>query len=154
VEAAWSELERDDPELAAFGRERFDGNVVFHATVTRDGSPRLHPVSPWFASGFLVVGFRAHSPKVEEAARDGRYAIHSAIGADDHEGAAGEFLVRGWMERLADDHPAAVQRPYEASYAIAAYACSIAEAVATTYDGDVPVYRRWRTPGGGRPAER
>ena len=144
--ATWSELERADPELAAFGRERFEGQVVFHATLTRDGSPRLHPVSPWFASGFLVVGFRASSPKVEEVAHDGRYAMHSAIGRDDHEGTSGEFLVRGWMERLADDHPAAIQRPYEATYAIATFACSIGDAVATTYPAGAPVYRRWRAP--------
>jgi hypothetical protein len=144
VTAAWAELERADPELAAFGRERFEGRVVFHATLTSDGSPRLHPVSPWFASGFLVVGFRAHSPKVDEVARDGRYAMHSAVAGDDHGGSGGEFLVRGWMERLADDHPASIQRPYEASYAIAAYACSIDEAVGTTYPADAPVYRRWR----------
>jgi hypothetical protein len=146
VTATWSELERADPELAAFGRERFQGNVVFHATLTADGSPRLHPVSPWFASGFLVVGFREHSPKVAEVARDGRYAMHSAIGDEDHEGAGGEFLVRGWMERLGPDHPAAIQRPYEAPYEVAAYACSIVEAVGTTYDGDTPLYRRWREP--------
>ena len=144
--ATWSELERADPELAAFGRERFDGNVVFHATLRSDGSPRLHPVSPWFGSGFLLVGFRAYSPKVDEVARDGRYAMHSAIPAEDHGGAAGEFLVRGWMERLSDEHPAAVQRPYDAPYAIAAYACSIVEVVATTYPADSPVYRRWRAP--------
>jgi hypothetical protein len=147
VTATWSELERAEPELAAFGRERFGGRVVFHATLTADGSPRLHPVSPWFASGFLLVGFRAHSPKVDEVARDGRYAMHSAIGVDDHEGAGGEFLVRGWMERIAENHPAAIQRPYEASYGIAAYACSIDEAVGTTYDDDAPHYRRWRARG-------
>jgi hypothetical protein len=147
VTATWSELERADPELAAFGRSRFHGHVVFHATLTDDGSPRLHPVSPWFASGFLVVGFRAHSPKVREVARDGRYAMHSVLGAEDHEGNGGEFLVRGWMERLAGDHPAAIQQPYDAAYEIAAYACALVEAVGTTYDDDVPVYRRWRSPG-------
>ena len=145
--ATWSELERADPELASFGRERFEGRVVFHATLTGDGSPRLHPVSPWFATGFLLVGFRARSPKVDEVARDGRYAMHSTIDPDDHEGTAGEFLVRGWMERVANDHPAAIQRPYDASQQIAAYACAIIEAVATTYDDDVPVHRRWLAPG-------
>ena len=145
--ATWSELERADPELASFGRERFEGRVVFHATLTGDGSPRLHPVSPWFASGFLLVGFRAQSPKVDEVGRDGHYAMHSTIEPDDHEGTAGEFLVRGWMERVANDHPAAIQRPYDASQQIAAYACAITEAVATTYDDDAPVHRRWLAPG-------
>ena len=104
---AWAELEVADPELAAFGRERFEGRVVFHATLRRDGAPRLHPVSPWFGAGLLLVGFRGHSPKNDEVALDGRYAMHSAIDPADHEGDTGEFLVRGWMERIAPDHPGA-----------------------------------------------
>ena len=59
-------MERAEPELATFGRERFEGKVVFHATLTPDGSPRLHPVSPWFGAGLLCVIFRGHSPKVDE----------------------------------------------------------------------------------------
>jgi hypothetical protein len=146
----WAELERGDPDLGAFGRERFEGRVVFHATLTDDGSPRLHPVSPWFATGLLVVSFRANSPKVEEVGRDGRYAMHSPM--DNHEGEGGEFLVRGWMERVSEVHPAAIARPYDASYPLATFACSVEEAVATTYEGDTPVYRRWVAPTvGGRP---
>ena len=126
---AWAELELADPELAAFGRERFEGRVVFHATLRRDGAPRLHPVSPWFGAGLLLVGFRGHSPKNDEVALDGRYAM---------------FLVRGWMERIAPDHPGANAVPYEAPYELAIYACSVEESVGTTYDGDRPVYRRWK----------
>ena len=140
---AWAELESQDPELAAFGRERFEGRVVFHATLRRDGAPRLHPVSPWFGAGLLLVGFRARSPKNDEVAIDGRYAMHSAIDAGDHEGEAGEFLVLGWMERVTSDHPGAAARPYEALYELAIYACSVEEAVGTTYPDDAPVYRRW-----------
>jgi hypothetical protein len=143
--ATWAELEREDPELAAFGRQRFEGKVVFHATLMPDGSPRLHPVSPWFGAGLLLVAFRSASPKVDEVARDGRYAMHSLM--DNHEGEGGEFLVRGWMERISDDHPATVRRPYDASYALATYACSVEEAVATTYDGDRTIRRRWRPAG-------
>jgi hypothetical protein len=142
--AAWAELANADADLAAFGRERIEGKVVYHATLRLDGSPRLHPVSPWFGAGLLLVACRLRSPKVEEFARDGRYAFHTALPADDHEGEAGEFLVRGWMERLSDVHPAVDARPYDASTALAHYACSVEEAVATTYDGDTPVYRRWR----------
>jgi hypothetical protein len=99
--ATWAELEHAEPGLDAFGRERFEGRVVFHATLMADGSPRVHPVSPWFASGLLLVSFRSKSPKVA--------------------------------------------RPYAASYALASFACSVDEAVATTYPGGgSPVYRRWR----------
>jgi hypothetical protein len=140
---AWAELEIQQPELAAFGRERFERRVVFHASLRRDGAPRLHPVSPWFGAGLMLVAFRARSPKNDEVRLDGRYAMHSAIDAADHEGEGGEFLVRGWMERVSNDHPGAIARPYQTPYELATYACSVEEAVATTYDGEHPVYRRW-----------
>jgi hypothetical protein len=143
--ATWAELERADPDLAAFGRERFQGRVVFHATLMTDGAPRLHPVSPWLGTGLLLVSFRARSPKVDEIRRDGRYAMHSAQPAEDHEGESGEFLVRGWMEQISEDHPGVVRRPYAASYLLASFACSVEEAVSTTYPGGgSPAYRRWR----------
>jgi hypothetical protein len=142
---AWAELEVTEPALAAFGRQRFEGRVVMHATLRRDGAPRLHPVSPWFGAGLLLVGFRGHSPKNDEVALDGRYAMHSLIDPGDHEGEGGEFLVRGWMERVSPQHPGAVVVPYEAPYELAIYACSVEEAVGTTYPGGgPPVYRRWK----------
>jgi len=67
------------------------------------------------------VAFRGHSPKNEEVSLDVRYAMHSSLGAGDHEGAE----VRG------------AQRA-------AIYACSAEEAVGTTYEGETPVYRRWK----------
>jgi hypothetical protein len=140
--ATWAEFERAEPELAAFGVERLDRQVCFHATLRLDGSPRVHPVSPWIAVGLLVVAFRARSPKVDEVLRDGRYALHSPM--DNAEGTGGEFLVRGWMEQIGESHPAALRRPYEASYPLAFYAMSVEEAVGTTYPEDDPVYRRWR----------
>jgi hypothetical protein len=142
---AWAEFEVADPELAAFGRELFEDKVVFHATLRRDGSPRVHPVSPWFGAGLLLVAFRARSPKNEEVALDGRYAMHSAVDPRNHEGEGGEFLVRGWMERISPGHPGAAAVPYEAPYELAFYACSVEEAVGTTYPGGgSPVYRRWK----------
>jgi hypothetical protein len=141
---AWAEFERAEPDLAAFGRERLDGRVCFHATLRRDGWPRVHPVEPWIAAGLLLVRFRAHSPKVEEVRHDGRYALHSPM--DNPDGIGGEFLVRGWMERIADTHPAAQRFAADAPYPLAFYAMSVEEAVRTTYEGEElgPVYRRWR----------
>jgi hypothetical protein len=114
--ATWAELERADADVAAFGRQRFESRVVMHATLMADGAPRLHPVSPWFAGRLLLVSFRSTSPKVAEILPDGRYAMHSVQPAEDHEGAAGEFLLRGWMEQISEQHPG---------------------------DGS-PAYRRWR----------
>jgi len=142
--ATWTEFERADPALAAFGRERLDGQVCFHATLRADGSPRVHPVEPWMAAGLLLVRFRGHSPKVEELSRDGRYALHSPM--DNPDGAGGEFLVNGWMERISGEHPAARSFAEDAHYPLAFFALSVGEAVGTTYQGEGldPVYKRWR----------
>jgi hypothetical protein len=142
--AAWAEFERADARLAAFGRERLDGRVCFHATLRRDGSPRVHPVEPWVAAGLLMVRFRGQSPKVREVARDARYALHSPM--DNPDGVGGEFLVRGWMEQISPDHPAAIEIARGTRTPLAFYALSVEEAVGTTYEGvdRDPVYRRWR----------
>ena len=138
----WEAFEAAEPELAAFGRARIEGQVVFQASLRLDGSPRVHPVSPWFAEGQLVLCCRAGSPKVAEWEADARYALHSPM--DNHEGEGGEFMVRGTMRRIEDGDPAAAARPYTASYPLATYVCDVDEAVATTYDGDTPIYRRFR----------
>jgi hypothetical protein len=143
--AAWAEFANADPELAAFARERIEGRIVYQATLRLDGSPRVHPVSPWFGAGLLGVMFRAKSPKVDEVLRDGRYAFHTAQPADDHDGVAGEFMVRGWMEQVGPDHPLAVACPSSVTFPLAFFACSVEEAVGTTYpDGGDPLYRRWK----------
>jgi hypothetical protein len=140
----WADFERSEPELGAFGRERIDGQVCFHATLRLDGSPRVHPVEPWIGTGLLLVRFRARSPKVAEVAHDARYALHSPM--DNPDGIGGEFLVSGWMEQVSPVHPAALRFTEEASYPLAFYALSVDEVVATTYEGPEldPVYRRWR----------
>jgi hypothetical protein len=140
----WAEFERADPGLAAFGRERVDQQVCFHATLRRDGWPRVHPVEPWISVGLLLVRFRGHSPKVDEVRHDGRYALHSPM--DNPDGVGGEFMVRGWMEQIGETHPAVQRFVHESSYPLAFYAMSVEEAVGTTYEGEelAPVYRRWR----------
>jgi hypothetical protein len=143
--ATWAEFELSEPELAAFGKERIDGQVCFHATLRADGSPRVHPVEPWIAVGLLLVRFRGHSPKVDEVRLDGRYALHSPM--DNPDGVGGEFLVRGWMEQIGETHPAVQRFVHDAPYPLAFYAMSVEEAVGTTYEGEgtEPVYRRWRS---------
>ena len=96
--ATWAEFANDEPELAAFGLERMAGRIVYQATLRLDGSPRVHPVSPWIASGLLCVSFRPRSPKLNEVVRDARYALHSAQPWEDRMGDHGEFMARGWLE--------------------------------------------------------
>jgi hypothetical protein len=147
--ATWAEFANGDPELAAFGLERIKGRIVYQATLRLDGSPRVHPVSPWIAAGLLCVSFRATSPKLNEVARDGRYALHSSLPWEDHGGEHGEFMARGWLEQISSSHPAVVARPGITPYDLAHFTCSIEEAVSTEYTGDeLPVYRRWKSASG------
>jgi len=99
----------------------------------------------WIAAGLLMVRFRRQSPKVREVAHDARYALHSPM--DNPDGVGGEFLVRGWMEQISPDHPAAIEIARATPTPLAFYALSVEEAVGTTYEGTDrdPVYRRWRS---------
>ena len=53
--ATWGELAIEAPGLAAFGAERLGKGVAYIATVRRDGSPRVHPVTPIIGAGRLFV---------------------------------------------------------------------------------------------------
>ncbi len=143
--SSWTEFASAEPDLASFGRKRMAGRIVYQATLRLDGSPRVHPVSPWFAAGLLCLSFRDTSPKLREVARDPRYALHTALPWDDHAGNFGEFMVRGALELLPASHPGVAARPGETPFGLVHYSCSIVEAVATEYTAaEMPTYRRWR----------
>jgi hypothetical protein len=69
------------------------------------------------------------------------------------EGEGGEFVVRGIMEPISLDHPAASPIATVTRVPLAFYALSVDEAVGTTYEGADrdPVYRRWRSEGAYEP---
>lgn len=97
---SWQSFEEQQPELAAFGADRLNGKVAYLATVRKDGSPRVHPVTPIIGQGHLFVFMEPTSPKGNDLRRDGRYAFHCSVG--DSNGAGGEFLVTG-RARLIED---------------------------------------------------
>lgn len=140
----WEDLGRDDPELAALGAERLKGGHAFLATVKKDGSPRIHPVTPDLAAGRLFVFMEPTSPKGYDLRRDGRFALHSAVG--DPEEGQGEFLVTGRAEPVED---AATRRLASSEFDAAPperwvlFELHPEDALDTVYDGDRPVRRRW-----------
>ena len=81
------------PDLASFGRQRLEGRIAYLATVRPDGSPRVHPVSPFLSNTDLCLYMEPTSPKVLDLRRDARYAMH--CGVEDDSGGGGEFFVRG-----------------------------------------------------------
>ena len=95
----WKEFTQQAPELAAFGKARFDGGVAYLGTVRPDGGPRVHPVTPILGEQ-LFLFMEPTSPKGNDLRRDGRYTLHCAV--EDSGGGAGEFYVRGRAE-VTDD---------------------------------------------------
>lgn len=43
---SWGKLRGEAPNLADYGEARFASGVAYLATVRKDGSPRMHPVTP------------------------------------------------------------------------------------------------------------
>jgi len=92
--ATWGEFAAADPELAAFGDERFQAtHVAYLATCSAGGFPRVHPVTPIIGGGRLFLFMEPTSPKGHDLRRDGRFALHSSV-ADDS-GTDGEFSIGG-----------------------------------------------------------
>lgn len=143
---AWGELAAQVPELAEFGALRLAAVPAYLATVDESGTPRVHPVTPIVGGGRLFLFMEPTSPKGDDLARRGVYALHCRV--PDASGTGGEFWVRGRGERV--DSPAlravaAGVASYTPQDRYVLFELRIAEARCNGY-GDValPVPRSWR----------
>ncbi len=89
---SWHEFAQQAPELAAFGRTRFQSEVAYLATLRPDGGPRVHPVTP-IVGDQLFLFMEPTSPKGHDLQRDARYMLHCSV--ENSHGGGGEFYVRG-----------------------------------------------------------
>jgi hypothetical protein len=142
---SWKAFEEKNPELANFGVSRLHGQVAYLATLRKDGAPRVHPVTPIIGEGHLFVFMEPTSPKGHDLRRDGRYALHCAVG--DSSGAGGEFAVRGHAHII--DNPdlrtMAVQlAPYSPADRYILYDFSIENAASTVYEGESVLRQFWQ----------
>ena len=143
----WDEFAAAVPGLAEFGLQRFATGLAYLATIRADGSPRVHPVSPFIGRGRLFVYMEPTSPKGRDLQRDGRYAMHCSV--EDINGGAGEFCIRG-EARLIDD-PEMRDRAFEAARAVGRnpndryilFELSVEEALSTIYVNDQPARHKW-----------
>ena len=121
------------------------GKVSYLATLRKDGSPRLHPVTPIIGQGHLFVFMEPTSPKGHDLRRDGRFAIHCAV--SDTSGVSGEFSVTG-RAHVIDNAELRALAVSLASYAPAdryiLFEFDIASAASTTYPDDRPVRHFWK----------
>ncbi|HEX5691002.1 MAG TPA: pyridoxamine 5'-phosphate oxidase family protein [Roseiflexaceae bacterium] len=141
---SWRMLEEQNPELAAFGKQRLNGKVAYLATVRDDGSPRVHPVTPIVGEGRLFVFMEPTSPKGRDIQRDGRFALHCSV--SDNSGESGEFYVLG-RAQLVDSAEQRALAVSLSSYAPAdryiLFEFAIDQAASTTYADSGPVRMRW-----------
>lgn len=144
---SWADFGAEVPHLEAFGRRRLEQRIAYLATIRADGSPRVHPVSPFIGGGCLAVYMEPTSLKAADLRRDARYALHCAV--EDNEGGEGEFYVTGRAEEITD----AARRAAAVSWAEAVgyepvhrhvfFEFKLGYALATTYD-EGPKRERWR----------
>ncbi|MDZ4721704.1 MAG: pyridoxamine 5'-phosphate oxidase family protein [Roseiflexaceae bacterium] len=143
---SWKDLENAQPELAAFGVERFEQfGVAYLATVRADGSPRVHPVTPIVGQGHLFLFMEPTSPKGHDLRRDGRYALHCSVSSTS--GASGEFFISGHATFI--DDPAIRRLAVELSTYTPAdryilFELEVERAASTIYTDESPVRQQWK----------
>jgi hypothetical protein len=81
---SWTDFAAEVPHLEVVGRRRLERRIAYLATIRADGSPRVHPVSPFIGGGCLALFMEPTSPKVADLRRDARYALHCSV--EDNEG--------------------------------------------------------------------
>ena len=142
---SWKTLEEGQPELAAFGAERLHGQVAYLATIRKDGSPRVHPMTPIIGEGHFFVFMEPTSPKGHDLDRDGRYAIHCSV--TDTSGASGEFIIVGRAHQIADPELRALAVrlcSYTPRDRYILFEFDVESVTSTTYPDGRPVYRSWK----------
>jgi hypothetical protein len=143
---SWKALKDNAPDLAEFGKKRFASEVTYLATIKKDGSPRVHPVTPIIGGDYLFVFMEPTSPKGHDLRRDGRYALHCSVG--DSEGTGGEFLITGIAKFTEDEEKREIATRH-ASYEIISryilFELGVDTAFSNVYGEDgKPVRKRWR----------
>lgn len=98
---SWKEFEEHAPQMAALGFERLNRKVSYLALLNKDGSPRLHPITPFICNGMLFMFTKPSSPKIRDLRRDARYALHCSVDRKEGEPLI-EFLVSGRANIIGD----------------------------------------------------
>lgn len=143
----WKNFVTEASELAAFGESRFANGVAYLATVRKDGSPRVHPVSPFVGEGHLLIFMEPTSPKRFDLKGDGRYALHCSV--EDIEGGKGEFCISGRARFIEDDamravaFEAATARGLSPKERYILFELLIENAMATTYEDNQALRKKW-----------
>lgn len=155
--ADWFQFAEAAPELAAFGRRQLERRIAYLATIRNDGSPRVHPVSPFFADDHLFVYMEPTSPKRHDLRRDQRFALHCAV--EDNSGGDGEFLISGLALEITDEEmrrrafEGAAASGYTPQERYIVFELGITSATATIYEAGEVKRAKWRASNAGDSGE-
>jgi len=142
---SWKEFAQQDPELAEFGKARFQSGVAYLGTLRTDGSPRVHPVTP-IVGEQLYLFMEPTSPKGKELQRDPRYTLHCAV--ENMNGGGGEFYVRGHATLTGDPlirEQAVRAAPYTPQERYILFTLTVEFAFMNTYTNGKAKVRRWQS---------
>jgi len=145
----WSTFREAVPDLGDYGKRRLEGRIAYLATIRPDGSPRVHPVSPFIAGYHLFVYMEPTSPKVTDLRRDPRYSLHCAV--EDNAGGQGEFCVRGNAAEITDANARdqAFQHARTIGYhpleRYILFELRVTRAMSTVYEDDQPKRLKWQS---------
>jgi len=142
---SWQNFARAEPELAAYGEQRFKLGPAYLATVRPDGMPRVHPVTPIIAEGHLLLFMEPTSPKGHDLQRGSGYALHCSV--SDNSGGEGEFRLTGHAVLTPDVaiRELATRYGYPPQDRYILFELTVESAFATTYFGSGnPVRKNWQ----------
>ena len=142
---SWKTIEEQQPDLAAFAKERLHNKVAYLATIRKDGSPRVHPFTPIIGEGHFFVFMEPTSPKGHDLRRDERYAIHCSV--TDTNGKSGEVILTGKAKFIEDPALRALAVricPYKPADRYILFEFDIESAATTEYPDGEPVRKHWK----------
>lgn len=142
---SWKIFEENCPELAKPGLISLNRKIAYLATIKGDGSPRLHPVTPFIGDGMLFMFTEPSSPKINDLYRDGRFALHCAVSRD---GPLLEFLVMGTAVEIKDlgirEHAVRIAGSPVVNNDYVLFEFQIDRVLLVQYDDGKPIPRRWK----------
>lgn len=143
---SWKVFEKQAPGLAQLAHKKLDRKIAYLATIKKDGSPRLHPVTPFIGHGMLFIFTEPSSPKIRDLNRDGRYAVHCSVGGD---GPLTEVLISGEAVVISNSGVRRKQAERIAASPVVAdnyvlFEFQVRQVLVVEYDEERrPVVRRW-----------
>jgi hypothetical protein len=144
----WKAFESDAPELACLGYNRLNRKIAYLVTLKKDGSPRLHPVTPFIGDGMLFIFTEPSSPKIRDLRCDGRYVLHCSVGGD---GPLVEVQVSGEAIVILDPQVRLQAEKIAASPVVidsyVLFELQVSNVLVVEYAEGMPLVRRWRSQG-------